>query len=1450
MATRQVNTIFAVQGESEYRAAIQKINRSIKEVNSELKLWEETYKGQESTLEAQQERTRILNDLYGKQTEKIEEVAKALKNCEDAAEKYSQKEAELQKKLKANAEEMQKMADAGDKSSEAYAKLKEENDKLQKELDNNEAKLEAAERGVTDWKIALNNAKAALEGTKNELNGTSSKLSTVGDSFDAIAGVIAAAGLDRALDAFVDSMEACIDKSIEFESAMAGVFKTVDMSLEEEAQLAENIRDMATRIPVSTTEIAGVAELAGQLGIANEDLLDFTETMVMLGTATNMSSEAAAEALAKFANIAGTSADDYDRLGATIVALGNNFATTESDITEMVTRLASTGAVVGLTESEMLAIATALSSVGIEAEAGGSAISKLMKDIESEVAGVEQSRRTFEQYGINLSDFSDEAFEAGGAFEEIAGAAGASKEKIASAQEAVSGLSGYAEVAGKSAAVFAESWERDAVGALDAFITGVGNLDESGGNAITTLEDLGLTEVRLSNAVLALGESEGILTNALDVANTAWEQNTALTDEAAQRFETTESKVQILKNSVDNLLIALGDDYLNVLEPAIEGTADLAQWLSDAADASPFLATTLASIGGALAGLTGATAAASGIKLLLSALSALSPTARVITIAATALGGLIAGVSTYVSNAEKIPEATQEWIDKNDRLVQSLTDSKTAFDETSGSIDQNREKVNQLIERVTALSEENNKTAADEAILRDAVNELNGLLPDLGLTYDELTEKINLSRQEMQEFADTVENTSKANAYASYISELTAQQEKLQIQQELTGEKIKEAQKKYEEAKKAVDAYIEEIGGEEMWNLGFGNPLKIKELEENLASATNELNGLKDSHIDIQDALKSVNSELDIARGKYDSYAAEVSGTSAVLQRMEDDLASVSSELTTELARIQDEYAKASEDLAVDQERRLEEERDRLDEALENFRDAQSEKLETYRETLSEELEAFRETQDARREELEEAQQAELDTLHEAHEEKLRLIDEEYVERLKNIDEDRYNALKEVDDQIAAIDAEVEAEKEARKEAARERKIAEAERKIEEAETREERLEAEEEYEELLADIRYEQFLEDRELKKEQLKNQREILEESYANEEAATKELMEMKKAAQLAENEAQETALIETHDKQDEILEEQLEDELKAFQKAQDDQLKAYQKRLDDVLKAYQKAQDDKIADFKVTLEEEKVLQEQEYKQAIADAEAAAKRGAEVIKSAYEFAMNSTSDYAKQAGQLAAYEYAKALAEGAGAVLESAEKLAEAAAKGLEKADAFEVGSNFATSFAKGIDETGPHAASSGTKLIKTAETAMKKEAEIASPSRKARKIGQFFGEGLALGLEDSETDVAAAVRNLSAGLDIAPEVAEKVRAAYAKIENFRGITDGGIDMEAEYRSSMNRINSIMADARAMVQTSATPIEITVINELDGEVVSKTVSRRQYRDAQTTMRVNGIKK
>src|SRR5690606_15857860 len=161
------------------------------------------------------------------------------------------------------------------------------------------------------------------------------------------------------------------------------------------ADLNQGLRDMAGVLPATHDEIAGVAEAAGQLGIQTANVEDFTRTMIDLGETTNLSADEAATALARFANIMGTSQSEFSNMGSAVVDLGNNFATTEREIVEMGLRLAGAGRQAGLTEGEVLGLATALSSVGIEAEAGGTAFSRVLIEMGTAVDTQGEKLETF-----------------------------------------------------------------------------------------------------------------------------------------------------------------------------------------------------------------------------------------------------------------------------------------------------------------------------------------------------------------------------------------------------------------------------------------------------------------------------------------------------------------------------------------------------------------------------------------------------------------------------------------------------------------------------------------------------------------------------------------------------------------------------------------------------------------------------------------------------------------------------------------------------------------------------------------------------------------------------------------------------------------------------------------------------------------------------------------------
>jgi len=349
--------------------------------------------------------------------------------------------------------------------------------------------------------------------------------------------------------------------AIEWESAFAGVAKTVDGTAGQMAELEGQLRDLATSLPASHEQIAAVAEAAGQLGIARDDVVDFTKTAIALGETTNLSAEEAATAIARLANVMGSAISDVDRYGSTIVDLGNKSATTESEIIEMAQRIAGAGNQIGMAESDVLGLSAALSSVGINAEAGGSSISTAMIKIATAV------------------------------------------------NEGGDALDGFAEVAGMSSAQFTKLFKEDAAEALTLFVEGLGRMQQSGEDVFAVLRDLGLSEIRTRDAMLRLAGAGDLLRESLDTGAQAWRENTALTNEAEKRYATTASKIQVAWNSIKDVAIDVGA----AIAPLFGLLADGAALVGDAFNLIPG---PLKSALGLLGGFAGVAAVAGGAFLL------------------------------------------------------------------------------------------------------------------------------------------------------------------------------------------------------------------------------------------------------------------------------------------------------------------------------------------------------------------------------------------------------------------------------------------------------------------------------------------------------------------------------------------------------------------------------------------------------------------------------------------------------------------------------------------------------------------------------------------------------------------------------------------------------------------------------------------------------------------
>ncbi len=381
--------------------------------------------------------------------------------------------------------------------------------------------------------------------------------------------------------------------AIKWESDFAGVRKTNDEVVDSTGRvvysykdLENGLRGLAKELPASHTEIANVAEAAGQLGIKTENVVGFTKTMIDMGESTNMSSETAATSLARLANITKLPQDKFSNLGSAIVDLGNNFATTESEITEMALRLAGAGSQIGLSQGDILGLSAALSSVGIEAEMGGSAMSKVMINMQvAAKTGLGQMEDLSAKTGMTRRELELMSSNNSKGFKDLADSIGMTTTEMTSIMKASSNLENFAKIAGMSAQDFKKSFEEDAVGAIGKFIEGLGNAESKGTSAIEMLDEMGISEVRLRDSLLRAGNASDLFKDAVGRSNKAFGENVALTNEANKRYETTESKLKMLKNEAVDAAIDLGGPFVDALRSGLEASKPLIKTLGQAAKA-------------------------------------------------------------------------------------------------------------------------------------------------------------------------------------------------------------------------------------------------------------------------------------------------------------------------------------------------------------------------------------------------------------------------------------------------------------------------------------------------------------------------------------------------------------------------------------------------------------------------------------------------------------------------------------------------------------------------------------------------------------------------------------------------------------------------------------------------------------------------------------------------
>lgn len=596
-----------------------------------------------------------------------------------------------------------------------------------------QAEIAAAEGKLESFNAQLAQARIDMSAANSVMGRFGGKLTDFGDKYGQLGQRVTTVGdaMTRTVTpAIVGVGAASIAAATSIDTSLTNVKKTVDGTEAEYAALKDSAIEFSKTNAVSASQVLDIQALGAQLGFTVDELEEFGRVASGLDIATNMDAETASTNMAQFANITKMAHSEISNYASALVGLGNSYATTESDISNMAMRLASAGTQVGMSQADILGLATALSSMGMEAEAGGSAVSTIMANIDKAVATGSED------------------------------------------------MQAWASAAGMSADQFASAWKSSPVDALSAVLAGMEAATEEGGNMSLMLEELGISELRQTDAMKRLAGNASYLGDAVKTANEAWDANTALSDEVANRNESFAAKFEMLKNRA----IAVGDQIGGPLADALLEAIDAAQPLFDAIEsgakafagmskeeqqavlqaiafvtaAGPLLSivgripSAASAVDGAFKGIAthfkaaadGGVKAGAGIGAAGAAFKLLGGTLAGVALAA--LGNVVGDLLEAKSHADLVKSATDDLTEATKAAGDAYASTSADIAAAAGDYDVTRESVDNLLRSQAELADKAQDTWAEfgtnAAMLDGYVATIQELADQSGLTAEEQAE--------------------------------------------------------------------------------------------------------------------------------------------------------------------------------------------------------------------------------------------------------------------------------------------------------------------------------------------------------------------------------------------------------------------------------------------------------------------------------------------------------------------------------------------------------------------------------------------------------------------------------------------------------------------------------------------------------------------------------------
>ena len=313
-----------------------------------------------------------------------------------------------------------------------------------------------------------------------------------------------------------------IKASTDFDRSFADVRRTMDtVSDGSAAKLKAQLIDLTRTIPLTFTEIGKIATLGNQLGVSQAGLVSFTETIAKFSAVSGIAPEESAKAFGTLGTILGFTDKQYSNFASSVELVGRTSAATDADILSMTKDIGQQAHQAGFSADQVVALSGAMAQLRIAPERARGALTTYFGTLNKAVA----------DGGKSLQEFSL--------------ITGIAADKLSTMVKN-----------GQGVQVF------------QAFLKGLSNQGNIV-NVTKALDDLGLKQLRVSDAFERLSTNQQVFTRYMGLAKQGYVENTELNRQYAIILDTVASKWQLFLNALKEFGAQvgskLGPEIANVL---------------------------------------------------------------------------------------------------------------------------------------------------------------------------------------------------------------------------------------------------------------------------------------------------------------------------------------------------------------------------------------------------------------------------------------------------------------------------------------------------------------------------------------------------------------------------------------------------------------------------------------------------------------------------------------------------------------------------------------------------------------------------------------------------------------------------------------------------------------------------------------------------------------------